>query len=146
MQLKEIMSPRVQTIDVDATVREAAQMMARSNVGFLPVLKENIAVGVVTDRDITVRAVAGQHDPQTTRVAEIMTVGVPKPEHVGSVTQGIDSLPEDADAAEALELMQQDHVHRILVHNGDYELAGVVSLTDLEKRYLLPRMAEGGRV
>src|SRR5262249_3934640 len=76
MLLKEIMTPGVEVIAPDATIREAAEKMRHLDIGPLPVCDGDRLVGLLTDRDITVRAVADGRDPVTTRVHEVMTPDV----------------------------------------------------------------------
>ena len=73
MQLKEIMTPHVEVIAPEASIYEAAQKMSHLDIGPLPVCEGERLVGMLTDRDITVRAVAAGRDPVTTHVREVMT-------------------------------------------------------------------------
>ena len=71
MQLKDIMTPNPECIRPDATLQEAARRMRDLDVGPLPVCGDDDRLaGMITDRDITVRAVAEGKDPTTTRVRE----------------------------------------------------------------------------
>lgn len=76
MQLKEVMTPGVEVIAPEATIREAAEKMSHLDIGPLPVCDGDRLVGMLTDRDITVRAVAEGRNPVTTRVREVMTPDV----------------------------------------------------------------------
>jgi CBS domain-containing protein len=118
MLLKEIMTPNVETISVDASIQEAARKMATADIGFLPVIDEMRPVGAVTDRDITIRAVADGRDPMHTRVGDVMTLDI--------VT-----VSEDADPEDAARLMKERQVHRVLVVGEHDRFVGVVSLGDL---------------
>ena len=73
MQLKDIMTRGVEVIAPEATVQEAARKMQQLDVGPLPVCDGDRLVGMLTDRDITVRAVAQGRDPKTMTVREAMT-------------------------------------------------------------------------
>jgi CBS domain-containing protein len=73
MQLKEIMTPGVEVIAPEATLQEAAEKMRHLDIGPLPVCDGDRLVGLLTDRDITVRAVAEGRNPATTQVREVMT-------------------------------------------------------------------------
>ena len=73
MQAGEVMATNVVTVRPDATVREAAAMMDDLNVGALPVCDGRRLVGIITDRDITVRATADGMRPDTTQVQAVMT-------------------------------------------------------------------------
>src|SRR5262245_1505901 len=94
MQLKDIMTPKVEVIAPEATLQEAARKMRQLDIGPLPVCDGDRLVGMLTDRDITVRAVAEGHDPQTTTVREAMTP---------DLVYGF----EDQDVQDATRLMEQ---------------------------------------
>jgi CBS domain-containing protein len=117
MQLREIMTPVVETVASGTTVQEAAQKMAAMNIGFLVVADEGEPSGVVTDRDIAIRVVAEGLGPDTP-VAEAMTANV----HV---------VQEDIDVEEAAALMKEKQIRRLVIRGSDGELAGVVSLGDV---------------
>ena len=72
MHLREIMPPEVEVIHPEVTIQQAAAKMRRLNIGSLPVCEGERLIGMVTDRDITVRAVAEGGDPTTT-TREAMT-------------------------------------------------------------------------
>src|SRR5262245_36394909 len=76
MQLSEIMTRKIGDITPEATLTEAAQKMRSMDVGALPVRDGNQLVGILTDRDIAVRAVAEGRNPQQTKVSEAMTSDV----------------------------------------------------------------------
>src|SRR5881409_2330285 len=73
MRVAEIMARDVITIPGDATVVEAAELMRRHNIGFLPVVTANMLVGVVTDRDIVVRGLGEGRNPYTTLVRSVVS-------------------------------------------------------------------------
>jgi CBS domain-containing protein len=129
MQLKEIMTPGVEDISPEATLREAAEKMRHLDIGPLPVCDGDRLVGLLTDRDITVRAVAEGRDPATTRVREVMT-----PE----VVYGYDNQ----DSRDAARLMEQYQIRRLPVLNHAKRLVGMVSLGDLAVH---PGAAPGAR-
>jgi len=118
MQVKEIMTHQVEVVHPEATLREAAQKMAALDVGPLPVCNGDELVGMLTDRDITVRATAEGRDPKTTRVYEVMT-----PEIIFTY--------EDEDVGLAAQLMTEHQIRRLVVLNRDKRLVGIVSLGDL---------------
>jgi CBS domain-containing protein len=102
-----------------ATIREAAQRMRDLDVGVLPVCGEDDRLaGMVTDRDITVRAVAGDFDVTRAVVRDIMTPHVVY-------------CYDDQDIREAARLMQDNQIRRLVVLNRDKRLVGVLSLGDL---------------
>ena len=118
MRVKEVMTPGVDVIRPDSTLQEAAAKMKARDIGPLPVCDGGRLVGMLTDRDITVRATAEGEDPATIRVRDIMT-----PEVVACF--------EDQLVSEAAQLMQDRQVRRLVVLNRDKQLVGIVSLGDL---------------
>lgn len=119
--INEIMSTDVQLIEPDATLRRAAQLMQELDVGALPVCRGNVLLGMVTDRDITVRGVAAGMSPDTARVSEVMT-------------DNLQFCTEDQDSAEVMRTMGEAQVRRLPVVNMDKELVGIVSIGDLARR------------
>jgi CBS domain-containing protein len=118
MLLREVMTPHVEVVHPDATLREAAQKMQTLDVGPIPVCDGDRLQGMLTDRDITVRATAAGRDPNTTRVREVMT-----PDVVYCF--------EDQDVQEAAQVMEERQIRRLIVLNRDKRLVGIVSLGDL---------------
>ncbi len=106
------------TVSPDTLVQDAAEKMREINVGVLPVLDGNQLVGILTDRDITVRSTAEALDPVTARVRDTMS-----------------SYPvyiyEDQDAREAAGLMEKHRIRRLPVLDRTNRLVGIVSLGDL---------------
>jgi CBS domain-containing protein len=118
MQLKEVMTTKVQLTDPNAKLRDAAISMREGDFGLLPVGANDRLVGTITDRDITIRAVAEGKDPNTTTVADVMS-------------DGIHYCFEDQDVDEAARLMGEVQVRRLPVLNRDKRLVGIVALADL---------------
>jgi CBS domain-containing protein len=119
MLVRHIMTEGVQCIRPETTIREAARRMRDLNVGALPVCGDNDRLsGIITDRDIAVRAVAEQRDPQSTQVREVMTAGIVY-------------CYDDQDVGEAAELMEEKQLRRLAVLNRSKRLVGIVSLGDL---------------
>lgn len=118
MQLKEVMTRDPECVAPDTTLQEAAQRMRDRDVGPLPVCENDRLVGILTDRDISVRAVAEGRDPRATEVREAMT-------------PGIDYCFEDEDVSEAARIMKAKQIRRLAVLNRDKRLVGIVSLGDL---------------
>jgi len=118
MQIKDIMTPDVEVVSPDATLTEAAEKMSQLDIGPLPVCDGERLVGMLTDRDITVRATAKGSDPNITTVGEVMT-----PEVVYCF--------EDHDVETAAQMMEKHQIRRVPVLNRDKRLIGMVSLGDL---------------
>ncbi len=129
MKLGEIMTAEVATIDPGASLQQAAQMMASLDVGMLPVMLDEGLMGVITDRDITVRAAARGLDPKRAAVSQAMTK---------AVVCGYESQ----DIQEGARLMIEHHVRRLPILNGNKHLIGIVSLADLAKASQDKRLAE----
>jgi CBS domain-containing protein len=119
--VNEIMSTEVQIIGPEASLREAAQMMLELDVGALPVCRGSTLLGMVTDRDITVRGVAAGLAADLARVSEVMT-------------KELEFCTEDQDTADVMRTMGYAQVRRLPVVNLDGELVGIVSLGDMARR------------
>ena len=120
MQVRDYMSPSVVSITTEESAALAARLLARHNVGALPVCgPEGNLRGMVTDRDIVLRCVAAEEDPARTRVKDIMT-------------RGCAAVAPDADPREAARLMAEKQVRRLPVVE-DGRVVGVVSLGDLAR-------------
>ena len=131
MKLSSIMSGGIETIPPQASLAEAAKKMASQDIGSLPVCAEpRRVVGIITDRDITVRAVARGMDPNRTRVEEVMT-------------RDVLSCSSDAEVEHACELMEKRQVRRLLVTAQDDTPVGIVSLGDIA---LCLRESQSGEV
>lgn len=119
MLVNEVMTQDAQCISPDATIQQAAQQMRDLDVGPIPVCGENDRlIGMLTDRDIAIRAVADGLDPTTTLVRDVMT-----PDVIFAF--------EDDDVREAAHMMSEQQVRRLLVLSHDKRLVGIVSLGDL---------------
>ena len=76
MQVQEIMTRGAEVVDPNTTIRDASRKMRADNIGALPVGENDRLIGMVTDRDIVVRAVAEERSPGNTTVREVMSEGV----------------------------------------------------------------------
>src|SRR5688500_18338565 len=121
MKIHDIMTPTVKVARPNETIFCAARAMRSMNVGALPVCDGDRLVGMVTDRDITIRSVADGADPKQTLVKDSMS-----PEIVYCF--------EDQDAHEAERIMQEKHIRRLPVLDRDKKLVGILSLGDLAIR------------
>lgn len=131
MKLASIMTGGIETIAPHATLAEAAKKMASQDIGSLPVCAERRrVVGIITDRDITVRAVARGMDPNATRVEEVMT-------------RDVLSCSAEAEVEHACALMESRQVRRLLVTGQDDAPVGIVSLGDIA---LCLRESQSGEV
>ncbi|HEY7156638.1 MAG TPA: CBS domain-containing protein [Gemmataceae bacterium] len=118
MLVRDIMSRDVQVTRPHSTLREAAELMKVLDVGPLPVCDDGRLVGIITDRDITTRAVAEGQDCWEGKVRDAMS-------------RDIAYCFDDDDDAVAARLMQEKQVRRLLVLDRAKQLVGIVSLGDL---------------
>jgi CBS domain-containing protein len=121
MQVKDVMTRGAEVVRPDATLQEAANKMKSLDIGPLPVCDGDKVIGMLTDRDITVRATAEGLDPKQTKVREVMS-------------KELITCLEDQDVKEAAELMQSKQIRRVPVLNRDKRLVGMLSLGDLAQR------------
>ena len=117
--IKEVMTRDVRAYEPNATVADAAKVMAQEDVGPVPIVEEGRLVGIVTDRDIVVRVVAEGRDPNATTVREIAS------------TELVTVAPDD-DLDEALHLLAERQVRRLPVVEGD-RLVGIVAQADVAR-------------
>jgi CBS domain-containing protein len=119
MKVSEIMTRDVRLLSPDQTIREAARLMADIDAGSLPVSENDRLVGMITDRDIVIRAVA-QGKSADTKVADVMSKEI-----LYCVdTDEIDDVARN---------MGKAQVRRLPVVNSDKRLVGIVSLGDLAR-------------
>lgn len=122
MLVHEIMSANAECLEPTSNLRQAAQQMQRLDVGFLPICGEdNRLQGMLTDRDIVIRAVAAGRDLEQTSAAEIMS-----PE--------IHYCFDDQSVEQAANLMEGEQIRRLVVLNRDKNLVGILSLGDIAAR------------
>ncbi len=116
MNIRDVMTPNPRTVSPEDSIQNAARIMRDEDTGAVPVVENGRPVGVVTDRDIVVRAVAdgGQLDRPVRDIA----------------TTNLVSVSPDMSTREANELMREHQVRRLPVVDGE-RLVGMVSLGDL---------------
>jgi CBS domain-containing protein len=120
MQLREIMTHDVHCIPPETSLRHAAQKMKSWDVGALPICQNDKLVGVITDRDIAIRAVAEGQNPDS---------------NVGdTMTPGLIYCYDDENIEQAAKLMEQKQIRRLPIVNRSKRLVGIVSLGDLATR------------
>jgi len=118
MNVQSVMTRDVAIINQTDSVRAAAALLARLNIGSAPVCNGRSLVGMITDRDIAVRAVAEGRDPLDTPVEQVMT-------------RDVIFCFEDQDVQEVAASMASSQVRRMPILNRQHELVGIVSLGDL---------------
>jgi len=118
MELREIMTRDVEVVSAGASLKEAAGKMKSLDVGLLPVCDGDRLQGILTDRDITIRATADGRDPKKTKVTDVMSTDLAY-------------CLEDQEVEEAVSLMEARQIRRIPVLNQDQRLVGIVTLADI---------------
>lgn len=120
-KVHEIMATRPRSVTPDTPVTEVAELMEADDVGAIPVVTGERLVGIVTDRDIVVRAIAKGKDPRGMPAAEV------------SSSEELVAVGPDDDLSEALKLMAKYQVRRLPVITDDERLVGVVSQADVAR-------------
>jgi CBS domain-containing protein len=124
MKIQDIMTKDPSCVTPDATVREAAQVMSRDDVGIVPVVEgrsDRKLIGVVTDRDIAIRCIAEGKDG-TCRVSDVMST-----DRIATCTEG-----DDVDSL--MEAMRSEKVRRIPIVDERGSLVGIVSQADVVRK------------
>lgn len=117
MKVREAMSADVLVVDPEQSIRDAARMMADRDIGALPVGQDDRLVGMITDRDIAVRAVADGLGPDT-KISEVMS-------------REVMYCFDDEDLDDVADNMGRIQVRRLPVVNRDKRLVGIVSVGDV---------------
>ena len=118
-QIRDLMTENPSSCERGTPVAEAAKVMARENVGSVPVVQGDKLVGVVTDRDLVVRLLAEGRDPQSTTVGEIAS------------SEPVTLSPDD-ELDKALQLLAGHQVRRLPVVEGE-RLVGIVAQADIAR-------------
>jgi CBS domain-containing protein len=121
MLLRDMMTAKIEDIPAGATVMQAAEKMKLLDIGAIPVRENDRLVGMTTDRDIAVRAVAEGRDPKKMPVREAMS-------------RDIYFCYEDETVESAAKLMEEKQIRRLPVFDRSERAIGMVSLGDLAVR------------
>lgn len=116
MNVRDVMTPNPRTVELSDSLQDAAMIMRDEDTGAVPVIEEGRVVGMVTDRDIVIRAVA-DGDYQAT-IDDV-------------VTDDVVCVTADTTTAEAAKLMGEHQIRRLPVIDADEHIIGIVSLGDL---------------
>jgi CBS domain-containing protein len=119
MKIRDAMTRDVRMVRPDQTIRDAAQLMAQMDIGALPVQDNDRLIGMITDRDIAVRAIADGKGADA-RVRDVMT-------------NEIKYCYEDQTVEEVTRNMGEQRLRRLPVMNRDKRLVGILSLGDLAR-------------
>ena len=117
-KVHEVMTERPRAVTPQTPVSEVAEVMETEDVGVVPVVEGDRLVGIVTDRDIVVRAIAKGKDPRGMPASEVSS-------------RELVTVSPDDDLSDALKLMAQYQVRRLAVTAEDERLVGVVSQADV---------------
>jgi len=120
--VKDMMQKQIVSIDVSLTVKEAAGMMDYAGVSCLVITKENVPVGILTERDFVTR-IASLDKPSSTSVQNVMSSPL------------ITVSPSDT-ARKLAELMKEKNIHKVPVMEGN-QLVGIVTATDLIRKCII---------
>ena len=118
MNVSEVMTASVETCSPDDTLQAVAERMWKLDVGGIPVCENDRVIGMITDRDIVVRAVSRGEDVTACRVGDVMTPDI------------VYCSPDDS-VTEAARLMAARQVRRLAVIDDQRRLCGIVALGDL---------------
>jgi CBS domain-containing protein len=118
MKVEDIMTTKVESVLPTTTLRAVARKMSDLDVGALPVVEDGNLIGIITDRDVSVYAIAMGHDPQSTEVQKVMT-------------REVYTCGAGEDISEAAKIMEQHKIRRLTVMSGDQSLAGFLSVDDI---------------
>jgi len=122
MKVSDLMTRDVELASPDDTIQQAAKSMTRIDAGILPVAENDRLVGMITDRDICVRAVAEGIDPTETPVRDVMSTEVRY-------------CYEDDDVDDVADNMAQLQVRRLPVVTREKRLCGIISLCDIAREH-----------
>ena len=111
------------SVKVDATVLSAAMSMRNARIGAAAVLEGDDLVGIFSERDVMVRVVVPRLDPEVITVRDVMTTAV-------------QTVGEDAEAGEALELMVSRHIRHLPVVNSENRVTGLLSVRNLLQHHI----------
>lgn len=121
MLVKEIMTKNPKILTPNSSVAEVVKEMQKLDCGFMPIAENGKILGVVTDRDITLRTISAGKDPTKTSVKEIMTTKT-------------FSVSEDQKVDEAAKKMREQQIRRLVVLDKNNKITGVLSLGDIATR------------
>lgn len=119
MKVRDIMTTRVVSVEPGSTVKDAAMLMNRHNIGAVPVIDGGAVRGMLTDRDIVLRCVAESRDPGNVRVSDVCS-------------QGAVSVKPEESVSDAMHVMAAEQVRRLPVVEGG-KIVGMISFADIAR-------------
>lgn len=117
MKVRDLMSQKVKWVEPNQSLEEVAKILASSDIGSVPVCQGQNVVGIITDRDILVRAIAKGMDPKMTKVNEVMTPSVL-------------TVSPDTDIHQASDIMAEKQIRRLPVVENN-QLVGFLAIGDI---------------
>ena len=132
MKAQEIMAKDPRCVTPQTSIQEAARLMKSEDVGALPVVESDGSkrlVGMVTDRDITIRVVADGRDTRSTTVRDAMS-------------QGATTARADDNVDDVMKVMGREQIRRIPIVDDRQELVGIVSQADVVRKASSDKRAE----
>lgn len=120
MKVKDVMSSTVESVLPHYTLRTAARKMKELNVGSMPVVDGDDLLGIITDRDISVFAIAMGYGSESTEVQKVMT-------------KEVFTCRLDQEIVDATQIMEQQHIRRLAVIDDNDCLQGVISVDDIAR-------------
>lgn len=118
MRAKDVMSSKPEFLPPTATIKEAASQMKSHDCGFIPVGENDRLIGALTDRDLTIRAIAAGKDPNKTQIKDVMS-------------KGIYFCFETDELADVAKKMEELQIRRIVVLDENKRMTGIISLGDI---------------
>lgn len=118
MKLRKVMHRSVKWVTPDASVNEICRIMTTSNIGSVPVYEENHIIGIVTDRDIAIRALGNGADASTLKARDVMS-------------KDVVCAHDDLSVGAAVKLMRRKKVRRLPVIDDNRRMVGIVSVNDI---------------
>ena len=119
-KIREVMTREVTTVSPDARLSEVARIMRDEDIGSVPVAQGNELLGMITDRDIVIRAVADGDGLDQRTAADVMT-------------SGVQCCREDQNVGDVLKDMGDQQIRRLPVVDDEKRLVGIVSIGDLSR-------------
>lgn len=118
MKVREMMSTQVKSLAPHISLRSAARIMNELNLGSMPVVDDDVLLGIITDRDISVFAIAMGYGSESTDVQKVMT-------------KEVVTCLADQDISDAAQIMKQQNIRRLAVVDDSNHLEGFLSVDDI---------------
>lgn len=120
MLVQDLLTHKLQMVNADVSLSKAAEMMRNLDTGVMPVMENGEIIGMITDRDITIRGVAFGKGSEATQISDVMT-------------RKLVSCTEDMYVTEAAGIMENIQIRRLLVQNEQGGFVGILGMADLAR-------------